>query len=258
MAGYGPRMELTAGLLTLIAGRAAEIVAPWGNSIILYAAKSDNKKGASDMKYPDMDIIYRTRDPEDIPWNIAQTPEPLVKLVEAGKLRPCKAIDFGCGTGNYAIYLASRGFEVTGIDISPSAIRIARENAEKKRVQCNFIVADALGDLHELNDTFDFAYDWELLHHIFPEDREQYVKNVYSVLNPNGIYLSVCFSEEDPFFGGSGKFRKTPLGTILYFSSEQELSDLFSQFFNVLEMKTIDIAGKPALHRAVYAWMEKR
>jgi SAM-dependent methyltransferase len=183
------------------------------------------------MKHPDMDEIYRTLPLEDVPWVVEEPPKALVDLVESGDLRPCKAIDLGCGTGNYAIYLAGRGFRVTGVDISPTAITLAGENAKNKGVRCDFIVADVLGDLKEVEGTFDFAYDWELLHHIFPEQRNTYVENVAGLLNPKGHYLSVCFSERSPQFGGSGKYRETPLGTVLYFSSEIELSELFEPFF---------------------------
>jgi len=205
-----------------------------------------------------MDRIYRNTPLEEIPWNIETPPDVLVELIENGKVKPCKAIDFGCGTGNYAIYLASIGFEITGIDISPTAIRIAKEHGQKKGVKCSFLVTDVLGNLNEVQETFDFAYDWELLHHIFPEQREKYVENVYRVLNPRGKYLSVCFSEEDPAFGGSGKYRETPLGTILYFSSEEELRDLFEPYFNIKELRTIGIRGDPTPHLANYAFMEKK
>ena len=102
------------------------------------------------------------------------------------------------------------------------------------------------------------AYDWELLHHTYPEKRKKYVENVYRILNPRGNYLSVCFSEKDPQFGGSGKYRETPLGTILYFSSENESRDLFEPYFNIKELKTIKISGKFAPHLANYAFMEKK
>jgi len=112
--------------------------------------------------------------------------------------------------------------------------------------------------LDEIEETFDFAYDWELLHHIFPEKRKKYIENVHRILNPGGKYLSVCFSEKDPQFGGSGKYRETPLGTILYFSSEDELRGLFDPYFNVRESKTIEISGKFAPHLANYAFMERK
>ena len=210
------------------------------------------------MKQVEMDEIYRNMPLEEIPWNIETPPDALVELVESGKVKPCKTIDLGCGAGNYAIYLASIGFDVTGIDISPSAIKIAKENAKKKGVKCNFLVADVIGDLDEVKQAFDFAYDWELLHHIYPEKRKKYVENVYRILNPRGEYLSVCFSEKDPQFGGSGKYRETPLGTILYFSSEDELRDLFEPYFNIKELKTIEISGKFAPHLADYAFVERK
>jgi 2-polyprenyl-3-methyl-5-hydroxy-6-metoxy-1,4-benzoquinol methylase len=151
----------------------------------------------------------------------------LVNLIESEKVKPCRAIDLDCGAGNYAIYLASIGFDVTGVDISPTAIVIAKENSEKKGVDSNYLVADVLGDLHEVKRSFDFAYDWELLRHVFPEKRKKYVENVHKILNPKGKCLSVCFNEKDTQFGGSGKYAKTRIGTILYLSSKEELRDLF-------------------------------
>jgi SAM-dependent methyltransferase len=210
------------------------------------------------MKYPEMDQIYHNFPPDNLPWNIATPPEVLVDLVESGRVLPCRAVDFGCGAGNYAIYLAGRGFDMTGVDISPAAIRIATENAKKRGVQCRFIVADLLGDLHEIQETFDFAYDWELLHHVFPDDRKRYIRNVLAVLKPGGLYLTVSFSEEDPQFGGTGKFRSTRIGTTLYFSSEAEIRDLISPYFTIRELKTIDIYGKTGPHRAVRALAERR
>ena len=210
------------------------------------------------MKYPDMDRIYRNIPLDKIPWNNETPPEVLVDVVTSGKVRPCKAIDIGCGAGNYAIYLAYQGFEMTGVDGSPTAIKIATENAQKRGARCRFIVADVLGDLHEVTETFDFAYDWELLHHIFPEDRGTYVKNVHKILKPGAPYLSVCFSENDPQFGGTGKFRKTGIGTTLYFSSESEIRDLFSPYFVIRELKTIEIAAKFGSHYAIHAWSERR
>jgi SAM-dependent methyltransferase len=210
------------------------------------------------MKYADIDRIYQTVPLDSIPWNIGTPPDALVALVTGGSVLPCTTIDLGCGAGNYAIFLAGLGFDVTGVDGSPTAIRIAEKNAQEKGVRCRFIVADLLGDLHEVSGTFDFAFDWELLHHIFPEDRETYVRNVHRVLSPGAMYLSVCFSEEDPQFGGTGKFRRTPIGTTLYFSSESELRELFLPYFVVRELKTIEVSGKYGPHQAIYALLERR
>ena len=204
-----------------------------------------------------MNDIYKSVPHKNIPWNFDKPPEQLVELVSTGSIKPCRAIDLGCGMGHYAIYLASLGFDMTGLDFSSEAIRIARQNAGKAKVECRFLVADLLaGSKPELG-TFGFAYDWEVLHHIFPEHRQEYLGNVYRLLESDGVYLSVSFSEKDPHFGGVEKVRKTPLGTELYFSSEDELKKLFNRFFDILELKTIEVRGKTAPHLAIYVLAKK-
>ena len=210
------------------------------------------------MIYADVDRIYRNVPLDKIPWNSKTPPDALAGLVQDGKVRPCRTIDLGCGAGNYAIYLAGLGFDVTGVDSSLTAIKIAGENAKKRGVRCRFIVADLLGGLHEVTGTFDFAFDWEFLHHIFPEDRTTDIKNVYKILNPKATYFSVCFSEKDPQFGGSGKYRTTQIGTTLYFSSEPELRELVSPYFTIRELKTIEVSGKYGPHYAVSVLAERR
>lgn len=211
-----------------------------------------------DRGHVDIDTIYRELPLEKIPWNLEEPPEALVSLVESGSITPCGTIDLGCGVGNQAAYLAGKGFCVTGVDSSAEAIRLARENAAEKGVSCRFVVADVLGDVREIGGTFDFAYDWGLLHHIYPEQRKKYVANVHRLLNKGGKYLSVCFSEQDPQFGGVGKYRKTSLGTVLYFSSEEELRELYEECFKIIELKTIQIAGRAAAHQANYAFLERK
>lgn len=204
-----------------------------------------------------MEKIYQTVSLERIPWHSESPSEILVDLVRSGKVPPCRAVDLGCGAGTNAIFLAGAGFEMTGLDISPRAIEMAQDRAAQKGVRCTFLVADLLGDLQGIPAGFDFAYDWEVLHHIFPEDRKKYVGNVHRLLRRSGRYLSVSFSEKDPQFGGTGKIRKTPLGTTLYFSSEDEIRDLFRRHFTIRSIMTREVAGKYGPHLAVCAFLEK-
>ena len=205
-----------------------------------------------------MERIYRDIPLDKIPWNIKTSPEILVTTVTTNTAKTCKVIELGCGAGNYVIHFSKLGYDCTGVDISENAIRLAGISASTAGVDCRLIVADVTGDLSKWASTFDFVYDWELLHHIFPEDRDKYVDNVHRLLNAGGRYLSVCFSEEDPQFGGSGKYRKTPLGTVLYFSSEKEMELLFRKRFVICDLETIDIEGKNAVHKAIYAFMKKK
>lgn len=205
-----------------------------------------------------MERIYGDTPPEEIPWNMESPPAALVELVQSGLLSPCKTIDLGCGAGNYAAYLAAAGFDVTGVDISSNAIRLAQAGPHGQGATCRFVVADILGGLPEITETFDFAYDWSVLHHVLPADRPQYAQTVHRLLSPNGKYLSVCFSDSDTGFGGTGKIRTTSIGTELYFSSEDELRQLFKPLFTILDLKTIHVEGKRIPHRMNWAFLQKR
>ena len=211
-----------------------------------------------------MDEIYRTVPIEEIPW-IKNCPSGgLVKFVEGelgsgGSVKPRKTIVLGCGTGTNAIYLAEQGFEVTGVDISPTAIELAKKNAQMRGVNCTFVSADIRNDLSDIvGNEFGFVLTWQVLHHIFPEHRKAFVKNVHGLLETGSTFLSVCFSEKNRNFGGVGKIRRSSLGTDLYFSSENELRELFGQMFRIMELKTMEIPGKPEPHDVIFSFMKKK
>jgi SAM-dependent methyltransferase len=205
-----------------------------------------------------MERIYTELPPDEIPWNLEQPPHLLVELVQSGRVAPCHAVDLGCGAGNYAVWLAMQGFDVTGLDLSAAAVARAQELARSKGAACRFAVADLLEPTDAFDAAFDFAYDWEVLHHLFPDERPRYVANIHRMLRAGGLYLSVCFSEDDRGIAGEGKYRDTTLGTRLYLSSEQEIRNLFEPYFDLEVLATVDVEGKRGPHRAVVALMKKR
>lgn len=64
-----------------------------------------------------------------VPWDIG-APQPVVVAWEAAGRFRGHVLDAGCGTGDNALFLASRGFRVTGVDIAPTAIETARSRGE--------------------------------------------------------------------------------------------------------------------------------
>ncbi|MGB9307685.1 MAG: class I SAM-dependent methyltransferase, partial [Mycobacterium sp.] len=60
-------------------------------------------------------------------WRRDTPPTELVALVEGLAALPAgRALDLGCGTGTDTIYLATHGWDVTGVDMVPKALDIAR------------------------------------------------------------------------------------------------------------------------------------
>ncbi len=196
-------------------------------------------------------------------WTESKPPKKLVNLIESGKIKPCKVLDVGCGEGFYAIYLASKEFDVTGIDISENAITNAKENAAKQNVKVKFIAIDII-DLDKINNKFDFIFEWAILHHIIPKQRQKYVENIKGILNKGGKYLSLCFNNQNPDFGAKGKKlriipegAKMPAGTRLYYSSLEEIKQLFEPHFHIIEAKLIKMTAGKKEHIGNYFFMEK-
>ncbi len=130
------------------------------------------------------EIVYRYF---RAPWDIGAREE-LVTLVESGRIRPCRALDLGCGAGANAIYLAQQGFAVTGVDFAAAAIEKARERAEMAGVEVAFIVDD-LTDLRHISGTFDFLLDYGVLDDLRLPQREPYLQNMLPLTHPGSRYL---------------------------------------------------------------------
>src|SRR6267143_1371955 len=129
------------------------------------------------------------------PWDTGLPPPELVSVVEGNdRLVPGKAIDLGCGTWTHSIYLAKAGWEVTGIDFVPLAIRAARRKAAAAGVSPRLIVGDVTR-LTELGvgSGFDLLLDLGCFHSIPDTGRDAYVRGATEVAHSGASMLLFCF-----------------------------------------------------------------
>lgn len=78
-----------------------------------------------------------------LPWDTGEVPPELTALVDGDQALPAgSALDIGCGTGTQAVYLASRGWQVSAIDVVEQPLRRARERAAAAGVSVEWIKAD--------------------------------------------------------------------------------------------------------------------
>ena len=138
------------------------------------------------------DLWYRFGKP---PWIIDQAQPDLIAAVEKGEVCGPTVLDVGCGAGNNAIYLASRGFDVTGVDVSAKAISIAKQKASEAEVDVTFITLDAL-KIGTLAKRFDTIIDFGLFHNLKGDNRERYVRALSDVCVSKGQFLMQCFSDQ--------------------------------------------------------------
>jgi SAM-dependent methyltransferase len=101
---------------------------------------------------------------------------------------PARLLDLGCGTGWTSLFLAKRGYDVTGIDISEDMILHANLNKQRAEVEtAHFLV----GDFEELDwrAEFDAAVFYSSLHHAI--DEEQALRAAYCALGPAGVCVLI-------------------------------------------------------------------
>ena len=129
------------------------------------------------------------------PWDQDHVPAELAALVRGSSaLTPGKAIDIGCGTGTQAVYLARRGWQVTGVDVVEHALDRARRRAEGASVVVRWIAGDAteLPSLG-LGEDYGLIHDRGCFHDLSGHARDAYVTGVTSLAAPAATLLLMTF-----------------------------------------------------------------
>ena len=133
-----------------------------------------------------------------LPWDTGK-PEPLlVEFVTSGGVSPARTLEIGAGTGTSAIWLAERGFDVLGVDISPLAVEQARAKMKGRDLRCRFAALDFLSAAPP-DGPFRFVFARGCIH-VFdePGERQRFAAQVAAALEPGGLWLSLIGSTEGP------------------------------------------------------------
>jgi SAM-dependent methyltransferase len=104
------------------------------------------------------------------------------------------ALDLGCGGGLWSIELARRGWQVTGVDLVPKALRTARERARKAGVEVRFVQGDiAALRAAEVGSGFRLLLDFGAVHGLKPAQREAVGREVSAVAAEDATLLMLAF-----------------------------------------------------------------
>lgn len=173
----------------------------------------------------DWDRRYQTG---DTPWDVGRPCEELMAWVESGELQPTRALELGCGTGTNAVYLAGKGFQVTAIDLSLTAIYRAQDLARERSLDVDFVCGD-LTALPALDEPFGFVYDRGCYHAVRRVNPDGYLATLRRVTGKSTRMLLLAGNANEQPPGEEGPPRV----------SEQEIRDELGSLFRMEELKAI-------------------
>ncbi|MBV9320592.1 MAG: class I SAM-dependent methyltransferase [Mycobacterium sp.] len=151
----------------------------------------------------DFDALYRGESPAEgvpamktPPWDTKAPKEGVVAWQTDGLVHG-DVLDIGCGLGDNAVYLAQQGYNVTGLDISPTALITAERRARDAGVNVTFAVADAT-TLEGYTDAFDTVIDSGMFHCLDDDGKRSYAAAVHRATRDGATLLLSCFSDANP------------------------------------------------------------
>ena len=164
------------------------------------------------------------------PWSIGEPQPELAALIEAGKFRG-DVLDVGCGEAAIELYLAELGFTTVGLDLSPTAVELARKEAAKRGLtNASFEVAD-ISAFTGYDGRFGTIVDSTLFHSIPVEAREGYQQSIVRAAAPGASYFLLVFDK-----AGMPDGPANPV-------TEDELRDIVSKYWTIDEVRPARIHG---------------
>ena len=141
--------------------------------------KTAPSRRAAKTVYDSWESVYRRHKPEDLPW-YSPTVHPALKTVlDRIPVTKGKALDIGCGLGQVARHLADRGWSVTAVDISASAIRQAKQKTTNPQAAITFRRQNTL--TLDPSVTYDLVVDFLHLHDVQPTDLDHYLSGLAQI-----------------------------------------------------------------------------
>jgi len=131
----------------------------------------------------------------------------LPRLIDFGAYRGKHVLDVGCGAGTDLVRFARGGARVTGVDLSSSAIALARENFAQQGLQADLREADG-EHLPFADDSFDFVFAHGVVQ--YTADDQALVGEVRRVLKPGGTAVFQVYNRIS-WLNALSKVMKVPL-----------------------------------------------
>lgn len=170
-----------------------------------------------------------------------------LKKEQKYRLEDKKILDLGCGTGRNSNYLAEKGNKVLGIEVSKSAISLARERARDLGIEVDYRLGD-IGEPYEIEDgSIDVILDVTSSNSLNEKGRNIYLKEIHRVLKTGGfIFVRALCKDGDE--NAKKLIKQNPgdeydtyiikeIGLTERVFSRQDFVDTYSKYFKILKLE---------------------
>jgi SAM-dependent methyltransferase len=165
------------------------------------------------------------------PWSIGEPQPELAALIEHGRFHG-DVLDVGCGEAAISLTLGERGHTTVGLDLSPTAIDLARREAQRRGLtNVTFEVAD-ISTFTGYDGRFGTVVDSTLFHSIPVEAREGYQQSIVRAAAPGASYFALVFDR--------AAVTEGPINAV----TEDELRDVVSKYWVVDEIRPARLYAK--------------
>lgn len=174
------------------------------------------------------------------PWD-GVLPSELKSIIEGPDALPHgRVLDLGSGMGTKAIYMATHGWNVTGVEVVARALHEAQRRAKVAGVQVDFRQGDVTRlDSLGLDPGYSLIFDFGCYHSLRGEQRARYAEGVTALAAPGAMLLIDAFTRALP---------PVPGGV-----SESELRERFPAW-DFIWSRPNEEAGTAAMRRAAAMW----
>ncbi len=179
-------------------------------------------------------------DNDDLRWDLGQVAPPFIRLWEENKLPRGKVIIPGCGQGHEVLFLAEKGFDVTGLDYAPGAGELLLQSLKEKK-----LLAEVLNqDFFQLDENHNARYDLMLEQAFFcaihPSSRSAYVETATRILKKGGLLAGLFYETGEE---GGPPFNTTPSDILDHFSDTFHIEILQKTPHSVEKRKDKELLG---------------
>jgi SAM-dependent methyltransferase len=171
-----------------------------------------------------------------------------------------KAADLGAGLGRNSFYLASRGFSVIAIDLLQDNADAIKSEAERTKLPIAAFAQDVSSKWPIIPNSLDIAIDIFCYKHITTkQSQNNYRKELWKALKPDGFYFISLASINDGFYGPLLQSSPSPMEKMIvdpyanissYLYSISDLSEEFSDMFTVIEAS--EKTSSSPMHGKIY------